>query len=766
MQSLSGIDELMAGKRQRANGGRGPSAMNQRTYDHITTSDNARAQFGDQYNQTFTGPVHQIIDSTLPSTSSTPQPERTVSDALAFDGMDARRTSIKVAYGNTCQWFFESPEYIKWRDNSSLAEHHGFLWVRGKPGAGKSTLMRLSVKHADQKFPHDLRMSFFFNVKGALLESSVEGMFRSLLHQLLEQCPGLDQTIKQRAWNGPTWPVELLEEYFRDCVLILRGRDVTCHIDALDECEESDIRAMIEFFEDLGLRALSSHVRLRFCFASRHYPYISMSKCVQMVLDGHRGHQDDLLTYTKNNLRVMEPTIRDRLVPSIYNRARGTFLWLVHVIRVINKDGDRGHSQGVEARMDAIPVALAYLYEDAIFNRGSEDSRYTLSMLLWLTFAQRPLSTTELYHAVMFTSEAKSGAAVIDETLDSSRIERFILNTTKGLAEISPYNDKHVSFVQDTLRGYLQSSGISRLDNSKVDNPVGLSHDHLKTNCLEYILLAGRALPELLSSTPNYEHQRRLCAMFPLLDHTLSEVVAQAELAQIHGVSQKSFVEAFPLDIVLSLWNIVYRYDEKGRAYSLTATKTYIFAFSGAPNLLGLELESKNAHSGSQSSFHSSKSRKDPAQNSEQGKWGHPLHAAISIHDFTCVKLLLDHGFDPNASGLYSTALETAIRYHWNDMSILRLLLKRGADKNARRKTGKGDDKNPILHAAIDDGSLEAVRVLVEYGADIYAKGVDGMTALQHAMKWRIIRDPIIGYLIQREIQDAASAELSSWTIV
>lgn len=454
MQSLRGIDKLMAEQRQRANEGRGPSAMNQRTYDHIATSDNAQAQFGDRYHQTFHGPVHQILSSVTPMANGPPEHE--VMDTFKFDGMNTRRAAIKTAYGETCRWFFDTPEYRKWRDRSGsfMPEHNGFLWVRGKPGAGKSTLMRLAVKYCDYAFPEDLKLSFFFNGKGTLLERSVEGMFRSLVYQLLDQCPELDRTIKQRAWNGPNWPVELLEEYFRDCVLSLGFSKLTCHIDALDECEESDIRAMIEFFEDLGSRAFSSFIQLRVCFASRHYPYISMSKCMQVVLDGHRGHQDDLLTYTKNNLRVMEPAIRDRLVPFICNRSRGTFLWLVHVIRAINKDSDRGHSQDFETQMNAIPVVLSHLYEDAIFKRPSDDSRHLLPMLLWLAFAQRPLSTRELYFAVMFSTEDKSGAAVIDKTRDSSRMERFILNTTKGLTEISPYNDKHVFFIQDTLNIY------------------------------------------------------------------------------------------------------------------------------------------------------------------------------------------------------------------------------------------------------------------------------------------------------------------------
>lgn len=292
-----------------------------------------------------------------------------------------------------------------------------------------------------------------------------------------------------------------------------------------------------------------------------------------------------------------------------------------------------------------------------------------------------------------------------------------------------------------------------------------MSHDLLKTNCLEYILLAGRTLPEHVGLTPRWAHQSKVCFIYPVLEYTLSEVVAHAELAQIHGVSQKSFVEALPLNLVLSLWNTLYRYDDKGQSYSLTATKTYMFALSGAPNLLQLELESKSARGGDQSSLNPTKSGGDLAHESEQGKWGHPLHAALSIHDFACVKLLLENGFDPNARGLYSTALETAIRYHCNDMNIIRLLLHHGADANGRRRYEKNDETT-VLHVAIDDRSLEAVKILVEHGADIHARTTDGLTALQYAMKWCTRWDPIVGYLIERERQDAAPAGISPWTIV
>jgi hypothetical protein len=103
----------------------GEPSVQYRTYDHITTSDNARAQYGDQYHHNYFGPVHQsATSSTLPISDES---ETEIAKALKFDGMDMRRATIKLSYGDTCQWFFDSAEYKKWRDDSMLVDHHGFL---------------------------------------------------------------------------------------------------------------------------------------------------------------------------------------------------------------------------------------------------------------------------------------------------------------------------------------------------------------------------------------------------------------------------------------------------------------------------------------------------------------------------------------------------------------------------------------------------------------------------------------------------------------
>jgi hypothetical protein len=750
MQSTHGADEPATKKRRMEDGGSEEDTIRQRIYHDSTVSDNARAQFGGQYHS-YHGPVYQNATSVAPLTGCI---ERKIADALRFDGMDVRRATVKLPSGNTCLWFFDSPEYKEWRDLSIFAEHHGFLWIRGKPGAGKSTLMRLAVKHADQDFPNDLRISFFFNAKGTSLEKSVEGMYRTLLYQLLVQCPRLEEVFHKRPWDHTTWPVELLEEHFRDCVLQLGARELTCHIDALDECEESDVRGLIEFFEDLGSMAISAGVQMHVCFASRHYPRISISRCVDLVLDNLQGHQEDIETYVRNNLKVAELALRDQFASDIRARARDVFLWVVLVVRLLNKESDQGNSHILQAQLDAIPSGLHDLFENAIIERGIGDSRYLLPILLWILYATRPLSPPELYHAVLYARNDMNDAVVLDHTLDPSQIERFILNTSKGLAEITVPKDKdsedgdsqsRVQFIHETVREYLQNSGISRLENSFCNNPTGLCHDFLKSRCADYMSLAAPFIQRFEGSKKYIWHARQgrhecIGDKFPFVRYAVGVesierpyggMVAHAELAQVHGISQASFVDSFPLDLVIELTNLAGTFHGSQGIYYRSATKTYIFALLDAPQLLQLELDRLNGGDEHRSSVNASAAGTadiGAVLHSPQGDLGTPLHAAIYTRNFRIIKLLLKYGSDVNARGGASgTALEIAAMMECDDMDIVELLFQYGADVNAR-VGGK-----TALQVAASGSNLNMVRLFLEHGADVNAQGGRAGSALQIA---------------------------------
>ncbi|PNP50068.1 hypothetical protein FNYG_15983 [Fusarium nygamai] len=118
-------------------------------------------------------------------------------ESLEFDQIDSRKTTIKTAYSKTCSWFLKHHDYLEWLDSGKQSQHHGLLWIRGKPGAGKSIIMKFiytKMKRTDAP-ARALTISFFFNARGGSLEKSVSGMYRSLLLQLLEGFPDLQLVL-------------------------------------------------------------------------------------------------------------------------------------------------------------------------------------------------------------------------------------------------------------------------------------------------------------------------------------------------------------------------------------------------------------------------------------------------------------------------------------------------------------------------------------------------------------------------------------------
>ena len=69
-------------------------------------------------------------------------------DQLYFTKIDERLTSLTPAQGTTCRWFLTKSEYASWHDVAQQPVHGGFLWIKGNPGTGKSTLMKLLFEEA------------------------------------------------------------------------------------------------------------------------------------------------------------------------------------------------------------------------------------------------------------------------------------------------------------------------------------------------------------------------------------------------------------------------------------------------------------------------------------------------------------------------------------------------------------------------------------------------------------------------------------------
>ena len=107
------------------------------------------------------------------------------------------------------------------------------------------------------------------------------------------------------------------------------------------------------------------------------------------------------------------------------------------------------------------------------------------------------------------------------------------------------------------------------------------------------------------------------------------------------------------------------------------------------------------------------------------------LIEAIKKRQPDIVKLLLEHGADPSVKdNLGYTALMAALKER--QPGIVELLLEKGADINGRSKNG-----STALILATISGNANNVRLLVERGADINAESKYGKTALLVAVEKR-----------------------------
>jgi Cdc6-like AAA superfamily ATPase len=195
---------------------------------------------------------------------------------------------------------------------------HKFFWIKGKPGAGKSVLIKYLDQHVTRRLKKSnaIGLYFYFNARGGQLEKSFLGLYRSLLVQLVHVVPEL--VHKLDALDTP-FDLPQLQGVLTSAITGL-DRQVWIFIDALDECREGDVQELIDFLDEL------QEAKLYVCFASRHYPLVKVRTNLQLVLEDLDEHKQDLSTYVEKLVLEGESWRRCRatLLP---RRTASSFRW-------------------------------------------------------------------------------------------------------------------------------------------------------------------------------------------------------------------------------------------------------------------------------------------------------------------------------------------------------------------------------------------------------------------------------------------------------
>ncbi|CAH0042880.1 unnamed protein product [Clonostachys rhizophaga] len=507
-------------------------------------------------------------------------------ESLRFEHIDNRRMNIKRAHLKTCKWMLEKEEYLDWLDERKIREHGGFLWIKGKPGAGKSTMMKFISDASQKKRAHPTTLDFFFNARGHDLEKSTTGLYQSILFQLLTKIPSLQDILDcSRLFANGTprqWTNDLMKELIERAIEKLTST-VVCYIDALDECHDDQIRDMISFFERLGQLAISTGVGFYVCFSSRHYPHISMREGLglEITLEKQQHHGDDIRQYIDSKLAIGHGKVAHEIKSELQEKASGVFMWAVLVVEILNKERDNGRKHKLRQKLREIPKDLHELFR-SILTQDHNNREELLLCFQWILFSKRPLTLLELHVAILSQTDDPTQLDPEDLTEADSKI--FLVACSKGLAEVANSKSPTVQLIHESVKDFLlKENGLRSLFNDLNDNLSGQSHIQLRDCCNLYINkdMGLRYDSYRVGEELNLENLNKA---FPFLEYAMNSLLFHADAAGSCGIHQSNFLHNFHRHTWIQLHNGFEKF--RSRRYDLGTDLLYILAEANAPSLV------------------------------------------------------------------------------------------------------------------------------------------------------------------------------------
>lgn len=425
--------------------------------------------------------------------------EHAVLNSLAFDCRPVRHDAIAVAHQQTFRWAFgatdegtsDASEAQCLSLGTWLTHGDGIFWISGKPGSGKSTLMKLlsdepKTSSMLSQWAHPkkaiLASHFFWNA-GTEMQKSLLGLMQNLVFEIIRQCPQVVHVAcpeyrSYRKGQQSPWTISALNDIlqkilFKDC-----DTKFCFLIDGLDE-HEGDHLGLCTVLKDL---AKSGNIKL--CLSSRPWNVFHEAFGHGIPkLYVHELSKQDIQKYTKCSLEgnprwssVCTEGQGRWLVEQITERAWGVFLWASLVTKLLLRGlTNRDRFSDIRRRLDSFPLELEPFFmqildsiEPFYFSKMATTLLITLAASEPLDFVIYDFHDQE-YDDSNYALEMSIDPLSADELSEirETTVSR-IDSRTRGLLEFQPGSNK-VTVLHRTVLDFLHSDGMSRYLHDKVD---------------------------------------------------------------------------------------------------------------------------------------------------------------------------------------------------------------------------------------------------------------------------------------------------------
>ncbi|KAI4518782.1 hypothetical protein K525DRAFT_144757, partial [Schizophyllum commune Loenen D] len=298
---------------------------------------------------------------------------------------------------STGAWFLDGADFAALKSGLKRA-----LWLQGKAGSGKSTLMAGAIQNLRayrwSQDPRQLVLQHFFDATNGSHHRNLRALYASLLCQLAQfsnESLSVLSEIRKDHMSGNSQPsLDTLQHQLSGLLDNLSG-PVFIVVDALDEADDADV---IKFLEDLRAR-----LDVRLLLSSRGEVLFNdrlHGLCDETIIIGDALVKDDIGTVIHGALnqggalervsKDMSSLVREALVTG----ADGSFRWTLLQIQELS--GISGIPKKVRQKLKTLPKTLSETYEQCLQAIKPEDHADVHILLTWLLMSYTPLDATDL----------------------------------------------------------------------------------------------------------------------------------------------------------------------------------------------------------------------------------------------------------------------------------------------------------------------------------------------------------------------------------